>query len=487
MDKHSFNPGRRSLLAAALAEAGLLATLPAPLLAAPAKLTSDGERTPLVANITGLYTVPVARIEQPRSTEAVAAQVRAWPGTVAVGGGRYSMGGQIACVGGLHLDLRGLNRLVWLDAAAKRVRVQAGMVWRDLQDLLDPLGLAVKTMQSYANFTVGGSVSVNVHGRYVGHGPIGHTVRALQLVLADGTVVEASPQRRAELFRAAIGGYGAVGVISEVELELADNCRIASQVQEVALDDYVAHVEQQVLADPTAVLHNADLLPPRFDAPVAITWRRVADDEPLTEAARLVPRGQRYALERQAIWAVTELPGGTALGSRVLHPLLKRGREVAWLNHEASLDVASLEPRSRSQSTFALQEYFVPGPAVAAFARGLSRILQQRRAQVLNISVRHSPADRVALLPWAREAVFSFVLYHKQRTSPQAQAEVGRWTRELIDLVLEHGGRWYLPYQPHATRAQFDRAYPEAQALRALKRRVDPDGRFGNELWRKYL
>jgi len=27
-------------------------------------------------------------------------------------------------------------------------------------------------MQSYANFTVGGSLSVNVHGRYVNQGPL---------------------------------------------------------------------------------------------------------------------------------------------------------------------------------------------------------------------------------------------------------------------------------------------------------------------------
>lgn len=46
------------------------------------------------------------------------------------------------------------------------------MRWRDLQDHLDPHDLSVRTMQSYANFSVGGSVSVNVHGRYVGHGPI---------------------------------------------------------------------------------------------------------------------------------------------------------------------------------------------------------------------------------------------------------------------------------------------------------------------------
>jgi FAD/FMN-containing dehydrogenase len=68
--------------------------------------------------------------------------------------------------------MRRMNGRVWLRPAERTVRVQAGMRWRDLQDRLDPHGLAVKTMRRYSNFSVGGSVSVNCRGRYVGHGPV---------------------------------------------------------------------------------------------------------------------------------------------------------------------------------------------------------------------------------------------------------------------------------------------------------------------------
>jgi FAD/FMN-containing dehydrogenase len=53
--------------------------------------------------------------------------------------------------------------------------------------------------------------------------------------------------------------------------------------------------------------------------------------------------------------------------------------------------------------------------------------------------------------------------------------------------VLRHEGRYYLPYQLHATQAQFEAAYPEASALRRAKARIDPSGKFSNELWRSYL
>jgi FAD/FMN-containing dehydrogenase len=467
---------RRKFLAHALAGAGLLTLGPAMAASAPDLL---------IPNVTGLYTVKVARVVAPASTTEVAREVRSWPGRVAVGGGRYSMGGQVAIRGGLHLDMRGMNKLVKLDAVAKVVRIQAGMRWRDLQDILDPLGLAVKTMQSYANFTAGGTVSVNGHGRYVGNGPVGNSVRALQLVLADGSVREASRYENYDLFRAAIGGYGAVGVITEVELELAVNSRMERIVQSVALEAYPAYFERAIKHSSDCILHNADLMPPMFDAPVTVSWFNT--NKPVTEPARLVAHGQSYSLNQNVIFVMTELPWGEVLRSKVVHPLLLEKPAVKWRNHEASLDVAELEPRTRAMSTYVLQEYFIPVRHFAAFTREMAAVIRKHGADVLNVSVRHSDADPVALLPWAKEEVFSFVVYYKQLTFESAQRRAGAWTRELIDTALKFDGRYYLPYQLHATNAQFAKAYPEAGQLRTLKRSVDPEGKFSNELWAKYL
>ncbi len=458
-----------------MAGAGLLALSPAAALAAPGIL---------IPNASALYPVDVARVAAPLSTTGVAQAIRAWTGLIAVGGGRYSMGGQVAIRGGLHLDMRGMNRLLRLDAGAKVARVQAGMRWRDLQDALDPLGLSVHTMQSFSNFTVGGAVSVNAHGRYVNNGPVVNSVRALQLVLADGAVVEATREHNADLFRAAAGGYGAIGVITEVELDLADNVRIERSVDTVALDDYPAWF-RRTLAGGDCIFHNADLLPPLFDAPVAVSWRR--STKALTETARLVPRGQSYNLEQNVLFAMTALPRGDLLRSKLIHPLLLARPAVKWRNHEASLDVAELEPRTRAVSTYVLQEYFIPVRHFAAYARAMAAVIRKHDAQVLNVSVRHSPADRTALLPWANEEVFSFVVYYKQRTHAAARRKAGEWTRAMIDTALAFGGRYYLPYQLHATREQFERAYPEVGSLRAIKHSVDPAGRFTNELWATYL
>lgn len=467
---------RRRFLAYSLASAGLLNLEPAQA-SAPVEL--------LVPNVTGLYSVQVARILTVQNTNEVVHALKDWKGRVAVGGGRYSMGGQVGIRGGLHLDMRSMKSLVWLKKELKQVRVQAGMVWRDLQDVIDPYNLSIKIMQSFSNFSIGGSVAVNVHGRYVGSGAICNSIRALQVVLADGSIVEATAHKNEELFRAVIGGYGAFGVITEVELDLVDNQKMERIVHSVSLDKYPEYFQTQVLNDSSSIMHNADLIPPYFDRPIAITWR--ASDQALTEVERLIARGKLYTKEKNAIWALSELPFSRKLRERITQETLNEKPIVKWRNHEASLDVAMLEPRTRLISTYVLQEYFIPIRHFLSFAKSMSTILQRYEVEALNVSIRHAPKDSLTLLPWAKEEVFSFVLYFKQRTHLSAQNEVATWTKALIDAALKHEGRYYLPYQLHATQQQFERAYPEIAQLRALKKKFDPSSKLMNAMWEKYL
>jgi FAD/FMN-containing dehydrogenase len=394
------------------------------------------------------------------------------------------MGGQIAAPNSLHLDMRSMNQVVSFDATRQIIRVQAGITWRDIQDVIDPHELSVKIMQSYCNFTVGGSVSVNCHGRYVGRGPLINSVRAMQLVTAGSEVLELTRSRNSELFHAVFGGYGGLGVVTEVELDLETNFRMERVVQDSPLERYPAFFHEQVLSDQNMVMHNADLAPPDFDAPRAISW--IKTDKSVTEQNRLVPRGLNYSLEKNAIWAMTELPGKSELRKSVERRLLGKPA-VVWRNHEASMDTASLEPRTRRISTYLLQEYFIPVSSFLPFARDMARILKAQRANALNVSIRHSPADTGSLMKWAPVEVFSFVLYYKQRSNQEASDAVREWTRELINVALANGGRYYLPYRLDATRAQFDRAYPEARKFSNLKARIDPGNRLRNMLWDTYL
>ena len=248
----------------------------------------------VVNDITALNPVPMGRVVAPRTVDDIAAALRDSSGPVSIGGGRFSMGGQTAIDNGLQLDMRDFDEVVSLDAARREVTVQSGITWRELQETIDAHDLSVKIMQTYANFTVGGSLSVNVHGRYIGHGPIISSVMAIELVLADGTVVPASREVNPELFFAAIGGYGGIGVISEVTLALEPNEKVGRQTTVMPVTEYAGHFANNIRDNRDVVFHNGDLYPPSFDTVRDVSW--YVTDAELTNEDRLIPTDDTYWL-----------------------------------------------------------------------------------------------------------------------------------------------------------------------------------------------
>ena len=437
-----------------------------------------------VNDVTRLNPVTVDRVVAPHSIEEIQQLVKAHPGPISIGGGRYSQGGQTATEGALFLDMREFNKVVALSTADKTVTVQPGITWRRIQEEIDPQDLSVKIMQTYSNFTVGGSLSVNVHGRYVGQGPLVRSVRSIKVVLADGSLVSCSPRERPELFYAVIGGYGGLGVIVEATLELADNVKVERRTERVAAADYTKLFFDRIRPDPSAIFTNGDIYPPDFDTVNSVTW--YATDRPLTVEDRLIAKDDTYWLQPRLIGWIAALPFGRELREHVLDPLYYSRDAVVWRNHEASYDVAELEPPSRDRTTYVLQEYFVPVARFGEFTPKMADVFRRHDVEVLNVSIRHALPDPGTLLAWAREEVFAFVVYYQQGTGPEDRAEVAAWTREMIDAVLSVNGTYYLPYQPHATDEQFARAYPRSPEYFALKARLDPAFKFRNKLWDKY-
>jgi hypothetical protein len=69
-------------------------------------------------------------------------------------------------------------------------------------------------------------------------GRLSTSVKSLEVVLADGSVVEASPNQYSNIFNGVIGGYGGLGVITEVTLALTDNAKLKRQDRTISIGDY---------------------------------------------------------------------------------------------------------------------------------------------------------------------------------------------------------------------------------------------------------
>jgi len=435
-------------------------------------------------DITQINPIQANKIIRPKTENEIIDAIKSTTGPISIGGGKYSMGGQTAFENSLHIDMRSFNKIVKIDTTRKEITVQAGIRWRDIQKVIDPLNLSIKIMQTYSNFTVGGAISVNCHGRYIGHGPIISSVLELKIITANGDIIIANREVNQEVFNAAIGGYGGIGVIAEATLKLVDNEKVERFHQVMDIEDYKAYFDKNIRNNTNVVFQNGNLYPPKYDKIMSISWQKTT--KPLTDTERLIPEDENYWLESRVSGMVSWGNSGKWIREYTIDPLFYFPEIVRWRNKEASYDVKELEPASREKETYVLQEYFIPVENIKSFIPKMSAIFQNNKVNVINVSLRHALPDHESYLSWANKEVFAFVIYYKQGTNQEAKDEVKKWTLEMTDAILSENGTWYLPYQPHATIEQFQKGYPNSAKYFEVKNKLDPDQRFTNKLLDKY-
>ena len=111
----------------------------------------------------------------------------------------------------------------------------------------------------------------------------------------------------------------------------------------------------------------------------------------------------------------------------------------------------------------------------------------QNNITVLNITIRSGPSESNLLLSYSTQRNFAVVMYFDQNLSADNLMRVKSWTRFLIDESLSLGGNYYLPYQPYASKKQFQKAYPGYKDFLKLKQNFDPSALFNNKFYMKYL
>src|SRR5690606_34448720 len=121
---------------------------------------------------------------------------------------------------GLVLDVSKLNTIEVLDPATRRVRIGPGARWMEVAAALSPHRWAL-TSGDYGGVGVGGLATAGGIG-FLGraHGLTIDHIRAVEMVLADATLVRASEEENADLFWAVRGAGSNFGIVTSFEFEV---------------------------------------------------------------------------------------------------------------------------------------------------------------------------------------------------------------------------------------------------------------------------
>ncbi|SEQ41758.1 FAD-binding oxidoreductase [Microlunatus flavus] len=141
---------------------------------------------------------------------------------ISVRSGGHGLSGRSSNDGGVVIDLSRLNEVTVLDRASRLVRVGAGARWAEVAGALAPVGLAISA-GDHGNVGVGGLATgggvgwlVRSYGLTVDH------VRAVDVVLADGSLVRADADHEPDLYWAMRGGGQGMAVALAFEIEAVE-------------------------------------------------------------------------------------------------------------------------------------------------------------------------------------------------------------------------------------------------------------------------
>lgn len=441
-------------------------------------LTGWGRTNPTVADV-----VDVLRSEVPATVK------EAGPRGALVRGLGRSYGDAAQNGGGLVLRLQGSASDAVLDPVAGVVTVGAGVSLDDLMRVIVPRGFFVPVTPGTRFVTVGGAIASDIHGKnHHVDGSFANHVERLTLQLADGSMVEVSPEVDAELFWATFGGMGLTGVVLSATLRLLriETSRMSVDTQRVGdLDSLFAVMSDGDEAHRYSVAWIDLVAKGRHLGRSALTRGDHARLDELSTADRVTPLafGPRQLL---SVPPVVPSPG-------VLNHVTVAAFNEFWFRKT---------PRRRTGEIQSIGSYFHPLDMVGSWNRLYGRPGLVQYQFVVPFGADDTMRRIVEHLSGAGVASFLAVLkrFGAANPAPLSFPQPG-WTlaldmpagsagleallHRLDEMVLEAGGRTYFAKDAHTTPETVRRGYPRLAEWQAVRQRVDPLQVWQSDLGRR--
>ncbi len=370
----------------------------------------------------------------------------------------------VAVTDGLLLEPTGLVGIDAVDRHAGSVTVRAGTPLHVLNAGLDALGLALHNLGDIDRQTVAGAVSTGTHGTGGRRASLSAQLTAVELVTAEGRLVQASATQEPDLFRAACLGLGAVGVLTRLTFAVEDAFCLEADERPMRWQELVAEYDELVDRHDHVDIYwfpHTDRclakLDDRVDAPPRplSRLRAYVDDE-------LMANSLFGVVDR----ACTRFPSVTPRVNRLTSRALS-SRRYRDASHRVFVS-----PR---RVVFREMEYAVPRAAGMAALSEVRRLLDREGWPVAwPVEVRCVPADDAWLSPaYQRESVY--LAFHVGRDVDH------RPYFEGVERVLrDHDGRPHWGKLHTRTAADLAPAYPRFGDFLAVRDRADPERVFGN-------
>lgn len=348
----------------------------------------------------------------------------------------------VALTSGLLLTLSSMQGVVGIDYARKRVAVKAGTTINQLGKVLKSSGLSLINQGDIDSQALAGALTTGTHGTGARLGNMASQIVGMRLVQPDGSILvvdETTP----DLLEAARVSVGMLGVISEITLQAMDSYNLHEKLWRCTFDEMI---EQH---DELAAKHRH----------FGFFWCPVPESR------------HCYCLPDTAPVSTTDRTSDVCemkvIDSTEEAPTERRFEKIAYSSEIYPIEYVP---------NFHELEYAVPvahGKEAVKAVRKL--MLEKHPTCIYPIEYRFTAGDTGWISPFYQQDSITLSV------SGEPGTDYWEYLKDVDAILRQYGSR------PHWGKLHFLGAedvtalYPRAGDFRALRAKVDPEGRFLND------
>jgi FAD-linked oxidoreductase len=419
------------------------------------------------SNWSGGVTCKPRKVVSPKDEVELAAAIRQADGPVRTPGTGHSFTPLNASDGTL-IDLAAFTGLKAADTERQMATLSAATPLWQAGPLLHAHGLGLKNMGDIDRQTLGGVVGTGTHGTGRTLKNFSAEVAGFRLVLASGEVIACSASVNPDIFAGGCTSLGALGVMTEITMNVRGAYKLVEDNFLLPIDELFRRLDELVAAN----RHFEFFWFPYSD--VAVCKSLNETDQPAPEprsAEQLYERGEQGSTDQRAFGAINEvLPYAPFLlkqAHRLFSQLMPGAGKVRW-SHE-------IFPSPRT-TRFNEMEYALPYSKGPDALREIVATIRSKRINTgFPIEFRSVAADDVWMSPfYGREsATIAVHQYHRVDTT--------RLFGACEAIFRSYQGRPHWGKRHTRNADELGDLYPKFEEFRAVRRRLDPKGKFLND------
>ena len=412
------------------------------------------------------------RIERPSSESEVVEIVRravAEHLRVKVVGSGHSFTG-IAVPDEVMIDLAQMNRVVNVDHVGGVITVQAGIVLSDLNAYLESHKLSMPNLGDVTYQTLAGAVSTSTHGTGLQRTGLAAQIRAFKLVTASGEVLTCDPVQNAEIFHCGRVSLGALGVITEVTLNVvpAFNLRAVEQPMRIShvLDNFAQLIQENDFFEFYWVPHTK----------WALTKANNVSMDAIDSPGRFATWYNKMFMENYAFGLLCRF--GRLFPKLIpkLATILPSSGRVEYVN------VSHRIFSSKRLVKFYEMEYSITLDSLVPALREVMQMVEDRGFLIsFPVEVRCTGSDDIPLsTSTGRRSAYIAVHMFKG-------CEYTEYFAAVETILRKHEGRPHWGKIHNLDASDISSLYPEYQRFIEVRNQLDPEGVFTNDYLRRVL